>query len=996
MGPSLASWKGVVVVALLLGGILPGVWGAVGGATPAGTGDSRLTPSLSPGNYTVAFIEDGLPLSTTWSVTLAGNMGSSSGPEIDFVETNGTYSFTVGSVSGYTPSPPSGSVTVAGSDPPHTFINWTQNAGSYQLTFQESALPPGIGWSVNVDGVVQTSTSSTIVFSLTTPSYAFNAWSSDPTWGPQPASGSGVIPGTSLTISITFKPVVYSVTFTQTGLPTGTSWSVDLNGSVSSSTGATIGFTEINGTYGFLVTSTNKSWSPTPSQGTVSVAGGSVTDQVVFVLQGFTVTFFRPTAGLPHLQLWDVKLNGVLSSTNTTHVFFYNIPNGSYPFVVGSIPGYMATPSSGTVNVTGNSPSQEIDWSQVSYNITFNQSGLGSSPPKWWVNVTGTLIRNSSTIGALNTLTLPNGTYSYKVASPDIRWEPNPHSGSITVNGANLSVPVTFSELNQTVTFTETGLPPGVAWWANYTRLLGGTSTGPSISYQLPNGTYNYTIQPANRSWAAPGGSFTILGAPVSISITFVVQLYKVTFNESTLPGGTSWSVNLTGWYGASSNRTVGNALSFDEPNGTVFAYQVGPVPGFVAANPTGLIRVHGVPGGNVTIRFVPVTFPIRFNETGLPKGTTWWVNVTWTNSTPAVGSNSSVASQGFRLSNGTYSYTTQSANKSWTPEVSHSQFTVNGTGFNGSVVFIVSGYNVTFVANGLPSGALWTVNLGGSAESSTSSTILFYLSNGTYAFSVPFYGVYSPSPRFGNVSVNGVAPPVPVSFVKAQFTVTFAETGLPSAMTWSVTLDGVTQESTASALVFLEVNGTFPFVVKSFGGPSPNPGSGSVRVKGSNPTVSIDFAVPAPSSGLSGAQVALLGALLFGGAVVLLAVVLVRRRRRSGDPAAPEAPPQGAAGAAGAMSPGTPPGREGEPLSAAAGEARLRSIGEPALEHLNARARELRRLLETHPLGSEAARGAAEEIHAATELVRAHRLNEAELALGRAARLLRKRPADP
>ena len=48
----------------------------------------------------------------------------------------------------------------------------------------------------------------------------------------------------------------YHVTFTETGLPSGTSWSVTLAGSTQSSTTGTIQFSKANGTYAFTVSAT--------------------------------------------------------------------------------------------------------------------------------------------------------------------------------------------------------------------------------------------------------------------------------------------------------------------------------------------------------------------------------------------------------------------------------------------------------------------------------------------------------------------------------------------------------------------------------------------------------------------------------------------------------------------------------------------------------------------------------------------------------------------
>ena len=64
--------------------------------------------------YTVSFSETGLPSGTSWSVTFNGTTLSSTTNTITFTAASGTYSYSIGSLSGYTVSPSSGSTTVNG------------------------------------------------------------------------------------------------------------------------------------------------------------------------------------------------------------------------------------------------------------------------------------------------------------------------------------------------------------------------------------------------------------------------------------------------------------------------------------------------------------------------------------------------------------------------------------------------------------------------------------------------------------------------------------------------------------------------------------------------------------------------------------------------------------------------------------------------------------------------------------------------------------------
>ncbi|MGP6220345.1 YncE family protein, partial [Caldiplasma sukawensis] len=67
-------------------------------------------------SYSVEFVESGLSSGTTWSVNLNGKTQSSASSTITFKVPNGTYSYTINNVSGYTVYPASSSITVNGNN----------------------------------------------------------------------------------------------------------------------------------------------------------------------------------------------------------------------------------------------------------------------------------------------------------------------------------------------------------------------------------------------------------------------------------------------------------------------------------------------------------------------------------------------------------------------------------------------------------------------------------------------------------------------------------------------------------------------------------------------------------------------------------------------------------------------------------------------------------------------------------------------------------------
>ncbi len=250
------------------------------------TNSSTITikkASPPPSTYTVTFSEAGLPTGTSWSVTLNGAMKSSTG-NIVFMEPNGSYSFSVGVVSGYTASPTSGSFTVSGVAVSEAITFTALPPGQYSLVFSESGLPTGTNWSVSVGTTTHTSTGSTISFTEVNETYSYTV-GVVAGYTATPPSGSVTVNGAPKTVSITFvkanTEATYSVTFTETGLPAGTSWSVTLNGSTKSSTTATITFQEPNGSYAFTVGSVS-GYTASPSSSSVKVTGAAVSQSITF------------------------------------------------------------------------------------------------------------------------------------------------------------------------------------------------------------------------------------------------------------------------------------------------------------------------------------------------------------------------------------------------------------------------------------------------------------------------------------------------------------------------------------------------------------------------------------------------------------------------------------------------------------------------------------------------------------------------------------------
>ena len=163
------------------------------------------------------------------------------------------------------------------------------------------------------------------------------------------------------------SPTLYPVTFTETGMPTAAGGGVSFNGGPTTAftTGGTVVFNAADGTYNFVITPGTGYALVSPSPGTtVTVSGGPASVNVVFHAH-YTVTFSE--TGLLLGASWSATLNGTtLPSTGTTITFSQS--NGTnLPWSVFST-GYSASPASGTVTVSGGSPS--------TISITFTSTGV--------------------------------------------------------------------------------------------------------------------------------------------------------------------------------------------------------------------------------------------------------------------------------------------------------------------------------------------------------------------------------------------------------------------------------------------------------------------------------------------------------------------------------------------------------------------------------------------------------------------------------------------
>jgi hypothetical protein len=170
------------------------------------TGESMDEFPIGPQEtFAVSFNATGLPAATMWSVTLGGVTQSSSSSVITFTETMGTYAYSIGSLTGWTATPSSGSVVLTGAsyNVPVAF-----SAIDYAVTLTAGGLSTGTTWSATVNGVTQSTSGMSLVFELAdgTYTYKFNNVSGY-NLASAGASGSVVVANAPVSLSASYSPV---------------------------------------------------------------------------------------------------------------------------------------------------------------------------------------------------------------------------------------------------------------------------------------------------------------------------------------------------------------------------------------------------------------------------------------------------------------------------------------------------------------------------------------------------------------------------------------------------------------------------------------------------------------------------------------------------------------------------------------------------------------------------------------------------------------------
>ncbi|MCI4337275.1 MAG: hypothetical protein L3K17_08865, partial [Thermoplasmata archaeon] len=364
---------------------------------------------------------------------------------------------------------------------------------------------------------------------------------------------------------------------------------LNLTGPTKKATGTSITENLSNGTFPYQVTG-SLAYFPKVANGSVTVEGSPVQVNVTF-FEVYPLEFNETGLPVAAQSKWHVFIDQFEKSSLAGQPIIYYEPNGSYQIASGSTVPWIPVPQEANIVVNGPFPPFNFTFfpPPERFNVTFNETGLPINTD-WQVTVDGIGL---PAVLAPQTVTIAERNGSHTYSSGATRgYVATPAAATFTVNGYNMTIIVHFATPpDYRVSFEPAGLPVG-SWSVsiNGTTVVG-LSAGATIGFDLPNGSYSYTIPPQGTFHPTPSsGSLLVAGSPIAVSVYFTSLVFTVAFVEFGLPSGGWWVVVN----GTNYSTTAGNGPTIELADGT-YAYSVGVnVAGYFVSTPRGSVYVDG------------------------------------------------------------------------------------------------------------------------------------------------------------------------------------------------------------------------------------------------------------------------------------------------------------------------------------------------------------------------------------------------------------------
>jgi len=721
--------------------------------------------------------------------------------------------------------------------------------------------------------------------------YAFSSWSFSGYVAPAQGYSSNNNPididntGGTGSVSVTYQYTTYLQFTVSTNAPSAIGFTITLSNEQSQKgntlTQPTVTFYVPYGTYNWQISPTSVTfyshniklvYVAVPSS---SSATTNASVNINYVLSSSTFNYTWSETGLPSGTQWGVSVNSINYTTTSSSLTETFSTGQTYSWSVINPTDYSGTPASGSFSGPG---SQSITFTQTGFQYTWYESGLPSGT-KWGVDVNGNNYTTSST--SLTETFATGHTYAWSVINPS-GYSGTPSIGSFSNSGSQaitfykgLSVTASASTTSgtQPLTVKYTATASGGSGNYFYTLYVDGSPVGNTvqssgsvtITYTFQQaGTYSTYIQVQDGNTGQTANSQTI-----TITVQAPPNTYNLTFTETGLPttytlyGQTfdvTWNVTVNG---QSQSAQAGQSITFTGLSGTVSWSVQSPIT--VPVSPTHSEKYYATPssgsaskGGTISITYSTSssgggggssTFTYTWSESGL-SGQTWGVNVGGTSYTTSGSSLSETFTSGQ-----TYSWSL-SAPSGYVGNPSSGSFSSSGS---TSITFEPK-LSVSISASQTSGNAPLTVSFTSSVSGGTGSYSYSWTfgdggtstsANPTHTYNTP--GTYTVQLTVKSGFQTAYSNILTIRVTSSTYSHTFTESGLPSYVTWSVTINGQTKYAKAGqSITFTGLSGSVSWkantvtVSTKFGHVTyyPNPSSGTISGSG---TTSITYKDPPP-----------------------------------------------------------------------------------------------------------------------------------------------------
>ena len=247
--------------------------------------------------------------------------------------------------------------------------------------------------------------------------------------------------------------------------------------------------------------------------------------------------------------------------------------------------------------------------------------GVGSGPEDMLYDPTNGYIYVANTMS--NTISVINPVTNSVVGNVTVGAMPmrllyDPTNGYIYVANSfsgSISVIEASPYKTYTVSFDQSGLPPGTTWSVSLANVMK-TSNSNRLEFQVLNGSYQWSVSSPYGYVVNPqSGTLDVRGDNQSVDLIFKPSssTYALTFSESGLPNGARWSLSVGGNAYATENKNITFSLKPGDYN-----FSVRPADGYYSVPSFGSIVVSNKPV-TLSLLFVPASSPLLPRVTMLP-----------------------------------------------------------------------------------------------------------------------------------------------------------------------------------------------------------------------------------------------------------------------------------------------------------------------------------------------------------------------------------------